>query len=110
MGMPQDCTAGAGIGALLRLRSIGDGWDINVIRMFIAHLQINMLSAHVGINLNRMEGSTVPAESMDLARDLAKLSDEDPETFGSYVSDIMTRRGMKEASKLMALPTHYKRI
>ena len=29
---------------------------------------------------------------------------------GSYVSDIMTRRGMKEASKLMALPTHYKRI
>ena len=110
MGMPQDCTAGAGIGALLRLRSIGDGWDINVIRMFIKHLQVNILAAHVDINLSRMEGSEVPTESMDLARQLAKLSDEDPETFGSYVGDIMTRQGMKEASKLMALPTHYKRI
>ena len=35
MGLPKDCTAGAGITAIDRLRTIGNGWDLNVVKMLL---------------------------------------------------------------------------
>ena len=35
MGLPKDCTAGARISARDRLQAIGNGWDVNVVKMLL---------------------------------------------------------------------------
>ena len=39
MGMPTGCSAAPGITAKQRLKGIGNGWDINVVTMFLKHIK-----------------------------------------------------------------------
>ena len=60
MGMPKNCTSGAGLSiarlptAKQRLKSIGAGWDITVVGMFFDHFTPTMAS------LVHKVGSTLP--------------------------------------------------
>ena len=44
MGMPAGCTAGPNITAKQRLSCIGNGWDLNVVKMFWDHYRLELLS------------------------------------------------------------------
>jgi len=40
MGMPKDCTQGDGITAIMRLRCIGNAWDVNVVSLMVCVYRI----------------------------------------------------------------------
>ena len=64
MGMPAGCTAGPNITAKQRLSCIGNGWDLNVVKMFWDHYRLELLSR----SRSRSSLASVPC-SGDLSSD-----------------------------------------
>jgi hypothetical protein len=97
MGMPAGCTAAPDISAKDRLKAIGNGWDVIITTLLLAHSQVANLQPFVSDEHSHVDDSEV---AVQLA---ALLDDAGPE----YVADCLMDVKHEERKHCLKLLKNY---
>jgi hypothetical protein len=97
MGMVPGCTAGRGVTPRQRLHCIGNGWDLNVVTMFLRHSKMSRIKTpdNTFLSATSMSLTDVPILPNLSADDLQaqcyllkQQRDLSPSDFASYLSQL----------------------
>ena len=106
-GMLRGTTAGDGIQAIDRLHCIGGGWDLNIIEMFVKHLEPQSLEAQTRAYLASLAITSTPSQ-LEQGESFYTLQKESPDAFNQLVASL-AKDSVVQAAKVVALSEHYRR-
>ena len=100
MGMPEGCTAGPGITNIMRLKAIGNAWDLNVTGLFFPHCLRSEYTLIPGAG-PQLALTVEQREKADVLHSLYRHMGE--EKFMEMLDSQYNEEGIAEAVALMAL-------
>ena len=108
-GMKRGTTQGPGITAMMRLKCIGAGWDINITRMLLHYLRPQTLEEHTRVYLVQLKNDYTP-EQASQGKELYHFSCDSPEQFYTFIREMTSIHGVEYAAKMIALSENYRRL
>ena len=115
MGLPKDCTAGARISAKDRLQAIGNGWDVNVVKMLLRFSKLVSAATRETVSkqskLANVESNVEPTVELSETDRLhqAALAEIQESEGDEAVCDLISKLPVEKQHRLMKLLTDMNR-
>jgi hypothetical protein len=105
MGMEAGTTAGAGITPIMRMKCIGGGWDLNIVKMLLKHLKPTRLHDQAKTYLVKL-GDECSEEQLAQGKMFYEIQQGAPKVFAAIVRSVAEQK-LNSAAKVMALAQFY---